>query len=155
MSGATSAPEVVDALIALWSRTAGIPKVLSGPTVSNIPKSALHVAADFAGDAIIGATITGDSAWASLGNYAQDEIFTIPCVVFVWQGRTDEVAVRSAAFAVFRSAQAAVRLDPSLGLPTGVIRALVNRWALTTSQAEGGAIASVSFTVEVQGRITA
>lgn len=97
---------------------------------------------------------TGHQDWAALGNKARNETIDIPCYADSLSGSTDPAARRAAAFALFGTAETAIRADPTLG---GVIPnpgwAWISDYIDYEEQTEAGVEAGVIFHVSVQTRI--
>ncbi|UBU10033.1 hypothetical protein [Nonomuraea gerenzanensis] len=147
-------PAVIDELVDRFRAApalAGV-KVLDGPLVTGSPLKAA-ICVGFDGDP------TGDGqaadfaqAWASIGQKAKDETFTITCTVVVWSGSTAVRAARVRAFEVLAAAEDVLRGDPALGQPPPTISA-VTSGALIQVQEGSGMQVRIPFQIAVQTRI--
>lgn len=146
-------PDAIDALVALFGAAPALDgvKVVDGPLVTGDPlREAICVAYDGAEGG--GEAVDIQQEWASIGQKARNETFTITCAVVVWGGATKVRPARERAFALLAAVEDALRADPSLGLPPPTVVAFA-AGSLFHEQSESGMQARISFQVAVQTRI--
>ncbi|TMR11749.1 hypothetical protein ETD86_34845 [Nonomuraea turkmeniaca] len=129
-------------------------KVVDGPLVTGNPlHEVIFVGYDGSrqgeGD---GEAVDLRQEWASIGQKAKDETFTVTCAVVVWSGSTKVRPIRERAFALLAAVEDALRADPSLGLPPPTIVAFVSG-SLFQEQPDTGMQARIPFRIAVQTRI--
>ncbi len=137
------------ALVALWT-AAGIDTV-DGAFVSGDLTDRLFVGYDGDPEGEFQSADL-DSDWAGLGAKARDEEFDIVCAVVTRPGFARASEARNAALAVFQTAAAALRADPSLGLPPPTTAAAVAD-ALYTPPGSTGVQGRLVFNVHVKTRV--
>jgi len=158
MSAPTRAPDVIDALVGLFTASlaadadlSGV-RVLDGPTITAESDPELVIVGwdgDPEGD---GQAVETTQEWAGLGARSKDEVLQVMCAVIAWKGSTDMRTVRARCYEILAVVATALRADPSLGFPPPTVVALAvgNLWQSQTPQ---GAEARVVFTVAVKTRI--
>lgn len=145
----TRVDDAILALVALWT-TAGLDAV-DGPFVSGDISDRLFVGYD--GDPEGEFQVADlDSDWAGLGAKARDEEFDVVCAVVTRPGFTRASEARTAAIAVFQTAAAALRADPSLGMPPPTTAAAIAQ-SLYTPPASTGVQGRLVFNVHVRTRV--
>lgn len=154
MTTTSRVPDVIDALVALFDAAPGLDgvKVVDGPIVTNDPlPEAVFVGYDGNPE---GDGEAGDfrQEWASIGQKAKDERFTITCAVVVWRGSTKVKPARDRAFALIAAVEDALRADPALGQPPPTIVAFASG-SLVQSQRQSGCECRIPFQIAVQTRI--
>lgn len=147
-------PDVIDVLVTRLDAAPTLDgvKVIDGPIVTNDP---LHEAVyigydgDPEGD---GAAVEFTQVWASIGQRARGETFSVTCAVVVWKGSTKVRPVRLRAFEVLAAIQDVVRADPSLGLPPPSVVAFASG-SVIQLQRQSGLECRIPFQIAVQTRI--
>jgi len=103
-----------------------------------------------------------DQGWAWLGHNLRDENVTIHCLAQAVSGDADMKAARDSVFATLTAVGTLMQSDPSLGL-LAVPVAGINLLQVTeiraasfkqTQDSERGAIAQLSFDIQVRGRVS-
>ncbi|YCK35176.1 hypothetical protein ACNF49_14135 [Actinomadura sp. ATCC 39365] len=148
-------PDVLDALVALFGSAPALDrvKVFDGPPVTGSPVTdAVFVGYDGDPDGDGGQAVEFTQEWASIGQRARDETFTVTCAVLAWRGSTAVRPVRERAFALLAAAEDALRADPSLGLPPPTVVA-VAAGSLQQAQWHDGVACRIPFQVAVKTRI--
>ncbi|MGW4426380.1 hypothetical protein [Streptosporangium sp. NPDC004631] len=158
MSAPSRTPAVIDALTvrftAAIAAAAGMERVrvLDGPAVTAETDTELvYVGWDGDPDGD-GQAVEATQDWAGIGARARDETLQVTCSVIVWSGDTAMRPRRDRCYAILGVLEAALRADPSLGLPPPTVAALAagNLWQAQTS---AGAEVRVVFAVAVKTRI--
>lgn len=154
MTATSRAPVVIDALVGLFDADPVLDgvKVVDGPIVTNDPlPEAVFVGYDGnpEGD---GEAVDFRQEWASIGQRAKDETFTVTCAVVVWRGSTEVKPIRDRAFALLAAIENSLRADPSLGQPPPTIVAFASG-SLVQSQRQSGVEVRIPFQIAVQTRI--
>lgn len=154
MSRVSLIPQVMDALISLWSETVPEGAVFDGPgTASDIPKLMVMVGVSDP-DATSPEAATSDQQWAWADHRQRDETMQVHCSIVAWSGDTDRAAVkglRDQVFDTLRRLTDALEQDPTLGgLVLFVSR--VSGLRLLQDQVDIGAAANLTFTVEARAR---
>lgn len=154
MTTTSRVPAVIDALVALFYAAPALDdvKVVDGPIVTNDPlPQAVFVGydGDPEGD---GEAVSFTQAWASIGQKARDETFTVTCAVAAWKGSTKVKPVRDLAYELLAAVENTLRADPSLGQPPPTVVAFASG-SLIQSQKHGGIEVRIPFQVAVQTRI--
>lgn len=148
-------PDVLDALVSLFAAApalAGV-KVLDGPVVTSAPlKDAVFVGYDGDPDDDGGLAVEFSQEWASIGQRARDEKFTVTCAVLSWRGSTTVRPVRERAFALLAAVEDALRDASDLGLPPPTVVAFASG-SLQQTQHETGMTCRIPFQVAVKTRI--
>lgn len=148
-------PALIDALVttARANVPAGV-NVFDGFGVSDDdPGSFLKVGVDDAGRADAAVAATSAQAWAHANTTEREELGEIQLVASAWNGDADQKAARDAAYAIAESLAAALRANPSLGLPTLLWTSFGTQFELHQDQTDGGAVAEVRFQVHFEARI--
>lgn len=150
----TRVPDVIDALLAVWAAAPGLAgiTVVDGPLVTNDPlHEAVYVGYD--GDPE-GEGQAADSAqeWAAIGQKKRDEVVQVTCAVVVWNGRTAVRPTRVRVYELLAAVSAAVRADPSLGLPPPTVAEMASG-QLFQSQRQSGVECRIPFVIAVKTRI--
>lgn len=155
MTTTSRAPAVIDALVALFENAAALDgvKVIDGPVVTNDPlHKAVFVGYDGDPEVDGGEAVTFSQDWASIGQKAKDETFTVTCAVAVWKGSTKVKPVRDLAYALLAAVENTLRADPSLGQPPPTIVAFASG-SLVQSQRLSGIECRIPFQIAVRTRI--
>lgn len=154
MTTTSRIPDALDNLIALFEAAPGLAgvKVLDGPTVTNDPLNEM-VCVGYDGDPEgEGQAADFTQEWASIGQKAKAETFTITCAVVVWRGSTKVRPVRVRAYALLAEVENALRADPSLGLPPPTVVAFASG-GLFQAQRQSGMECRIPFQIAVKTRI--
>lgn len=154
MTTTSRVPAVIDALVALFRAApalAGV-KVVDGPSVTGSPlPEAVYVGYDGDPDND-GQAVDFAQEWASIGQRAKNETFTVTCAVGVWRGSTGVRPARTRAFEVLAAVEGALRADPSLGLPPPSTVAFASG-SMAQVQGTSGMGVRIAFQIAVQTRI--
>ena len=110
----TRVDEAILALVALWT-AAGLATV-DGGLVSGDTGGRVFVGYDGDPDGDWQAAEL-DSDWAGVGSTKRDEEFDVICAVVTRSGFQKASEARAAALAMYQTASAALRANPSLGFP--------------------------------------
>jgi hypothetical protein len=148
-------PDVIDALVAAFKAAPGLAgvKVFDGPPVTGSPlKAAVFVGYDGDPDEQEGLAVEFSQEWASIGQRARDEAFTVTCAVLAWSGATAVRAVRERAFELLAAVEDALRAAPDLGQPPPTIVAFASG-SLHQAQSHEGMVCRIPFQVAVKTRI--
>lgn len=147
-------PDAIDNLVALFEAApalAGV-TVVDGPIVTNDPlREAIFVGYDGDPDGE-GQAVDFGQEWASIGQLAKDETFSVTCAVVVWRGSTKVRPVRVRAYELMAAVGVVLRTDPSLGLPPPTVVALASG-SLFQAQRQSGLECRIPFQVAVSTRI--
>lgn len=155
MTTTSRAPALIDALVALFEAAPALDgvKVLDGPIVTGDPlHKAVFVGYDGDLDSDGGEAVTFSQEWASIGQKAKKETFTVQCAVAAWKGSTKVKPVRELAYDLLAAVEDALRADPSLGQPPPTIVAFQSG-ALIQAQRKSGIECRIPFQIAVQTRI--
>ncbi|WP_219512742.1 hypothetical protein [Nonomuraea ceibae] len=127
-------------------------RIVDGPPVTGDPlREAVYVGYDGDPDGEgTGAEFTQE--WASIGQRARGETFSVTCAVVVWRGSTKVAPVRVRAFEVLAAVEDLVRADPSLGQPPPTVAAFASG-SLVQSQRASGMECRIPFQIQCQTRI--
>lgn len=145
----TRVDDAILALVAMW--TAANIATVDGPFVSGDTGDRLFVGYDGDPEGDFQA-VEGDSDWAGLGAKTRDEEFDIICAAVTRSGHQTATAARAAAIALFQVASAALRADPSLGLPPPCV-AEPKPQGLFTPPGSTGVQGRLVFNVHVKTRV--
>ncbi|TKG58894.1 hypothetical protein [Prauserella endophytica] len=145
MAWASTAPDAVNALVALTKTVVDPHTVLDGPTPGN---SALQEAVTIGfEDEDVPAVVEADVNPEGLAGNPDREQYSITCKVEVARGSGDIASARARAYELLGIVGAAVKENRGLG---GVVnRAWVGSHVLRQVQDHRGAVAEVRFAVEV------
>jgi hypothetical protein len=155
MTTTSRVPDVIDALVALFAAAPGLAgvKVLDGPVVTGSPlKDVVFVGYDGDPDEDGGLAVEFSQEWASIGQRARDETFTVTCAVLAWRGSTAVRPVRVRAFALLAAVEDALRAAPDLGQPPPTIVAFASG-SVHQAQRSEGMQCRIPFQVAVKTRI--
>ncbi|MFI7643740.1 hypothetical protein [Nonomuraea sp. NPDC049400] len=155
MTTTSRAPTVIDALVALFDAAPALDgvKVIDGPIVTNDPlHKAVFVGYDGDPENDGGEAVTFSQDWASIGQKAKDETFTVQCAVAAWKGSTKVKPVRDLAYSLLAAVENTLRADPSLGQPPPTIVAFASG-ALIQAQRQSGIECRIPFQIAVRTRI--
>lgn len=155
MTTTSRAPAVIDALVALFEATPALDgvKVVDGPLVTGDPlHRAVFVGYDGDPDNDGGEAVTFSQEWASIGQKAKNETFTVQCAVAAWKGSTKVRPVRVLAYDLLAAVEDTLRADPSLGMPPPTIVAFASG-SLIQAQRKSGIECRIPFQIAVQTRI--
>lgn len=154
MTTTSRVPDVIDALVALFAAApalAGV-KVIDGPVVtSDSLKDAVFVGYD-GDDEGEGQAVEFTQEWASIGQRAKGETFSVTCAVVVWRGGTKVRPIRVRAFELLAAVEDALRDDPSLGLPPPSVVAFASG-SMSQIQGSPGLGVRITFQIAVKTRI--
>ena len=154
---ATSAvPEVIDALVALARTEVTDTLVFDGIGATDDPGNFLMIGVE--DPDIEGAAFSADvkQGWANANYTTRDEEGDITCVALAWVGDSGDAgqkAARDAAYAITAALEAALRTDPSLGLPTLLWSGFGTTSQLSQAQGSGGSSALLVFRINFRARI--
>jgi len=145
--------EAIDILVTLWKAT-GL-TVVDGPNLSSdyYNKKAVFVGwdGDQDGDFLAG---DSDQDWAGLGARKRDERLSVYCCLLNPVGNsTTWKAVRDECAQTLNVLAAALRGDPSLGLPSPTTAGLVPGQLYQLLPPEAGALARQPFDVRINTRV--
>ncbi|MGW4886909.1 hypothetical protein [Streptomyces murinus] len=154
MSTASRVPALIDAFLASLVGAPGLEtvRVVDGPIVSDSAAGEwvfIGYDADPEGEMMTAQTI---QEWAGIGARAKNETITLTCSILVQRGSTDVRAVRVRTFEIFAAVEAAVRADPSLGLPKPTVCS-ISETTLRTEQTDRGIQGRLPFTLTCTTRI--
>ncbi len=144
MSWESRVPATLDALVALFSGVSSLQGIVrDGPTVTG----------DAAQDIVLVGYTGVDDAGAADGTLIPEgmalepnrEQFSVQCAALSLRGNQDMGDARRTAYAMFAACGAALISDHTLG--GLVLRAAISDYSLTQEQTDGGALASVLFSV--------
>lgn len=100
-----------------------------------------------------GEAVSGDSQPAGLGRGTREEAYNLSCLIWTTSGDLDMAARVARAYEMLATCAGVLAADPSLG---GACRiAAVTEQALTVTQGQAGATATLRFVVTVAARVTA
>ncbi|HWU31447.1 MAG TPA: hypothetical protein VN108_01165 [Marmoricola sp.] len=153
-------PTAIDALIAKLAGNGF--QVIDGPGATDDSlQSALFVGLNSTDSTDFIESAALDQGWAWLGHNMRDENVSVHCLAQAWNGDGDMKAARDAAFATLTAVGALIQADPSLGLlavPVEGINLLqvseIRAASFKETQDEEGAIAQLSFDIQVRGRVS-
>lgn len=145
----TRVDAAIAALVQMW--TAADIDTVDGAFVSGEVGDRLFVGYDGDPEGEFQAADLG-SEWAGLGAKARDEEFDIVCAVVTRPGFTSASEARNAAITLFQTAAAALRANPSLGLPPPTVAA-ARAEALYTPPTSSGVQGRLVFNVHVNTRV--
>jgi len=145
----TRVDDAILALVALW--TAAELDTVDGPFVSGDTRSRVFVGYDGDPESEWQAAEL-DSEWAGFGTRKRDEEFDIICAVVTRSGFQRASEARAAALALYQTASAALRADPSLGFPPPTV-AEAKAQGLFTPPASQGVQGRLVFNVHVKTRV--
>jgi hypothetical protein len=101
-----------------------------------------------------GAGVTGGALWATMGSgHSRDERFGVNCIADSWAGNQDPSSRRNEAFALFGAAVNALKADPSIGRPGGVLYLENYTYRYSVVPRPKGASGLISFTLNFRARI--
>lgn len=143
MAWSSNVPDVVAALVALWQGNLPGVTVYDGPSVSAAYSDVMLTVGFTDADDLTGATASTANEGLCQGRDA--ESIAVLCQVIARGGSTAIPTRRAAAFAAVDAAGQALDADHTLG--GLVMRTRIDDLRLEQAQAEGGALALVSFTV--------
>jgi len=154
------APAAIDALIAQLAGNGFT--VIDGPGATDASiQSALFIGLNSTDSIDFIESAALDQGWAWLGHNMRDENVTIHCLAQGWDGNADMKAARDAVFATLTALATLIQTDPSLGFkdaPVAGINLLqvteVRAASFKQTQDEEGAIAQLSFDIQVRGRVS-
>lgn len=141
-------PSCVDALVSMF--TAALPiEVRDGAVLQNTERTALYV-----GSNLDDSRFDWEQDWAGLGHVYRDEVFSVPCVLWVRGGDTVLKPYRDEAFAHIAAIENALRASEDLGLePQFNIRADLRPVSFSQPQTPDGAVCRADFSIRVQARV--
>lgn len=128
--------------------------VFIGQFVTDDPSTSINVGWS-GGDADEPLLARSDSEWAGLGARKRDEVISVLCSLLLLEGRTDPAGLAAGLDRMqplLERAEAALRTDPSLGLPTPCTAGLVNHALYTYPGGDVGLLLRLAFTVSVRTR---
>ncbi|GHA01498.1 hypothetical protein ACFOOM_12115 [Streptomyces echinoruber] len=154
MASPSRVPELIDAFVAVLQAAPGLTgvQVVDGPLVTASAASEwvfVGYDADPEGEF---QTAQTSQQWAGLGAHAKNEDILLTCVVLVRPGNTDVRACRIRTFEIFAEVEAAVRANPSLGLPPPTVCG-ISETAFHTEQTDRGVQGRMPFTLTCTTRI--
>ena len=141
-------PLATDALIALLTAGVNI-EVRDGAPLQDEERAGLYVGADLDNSDFPG----WQQQWSGLGHAVREEVFEIPCLLFVRVGDNAIKPVRDECFAYLALVEGIVRSSPTLGITTNTIRAQVLPVQYSQPQTPDGVLCRIRFNVQVEGRI--
>lgn len=153
MTTTSRAADAIDALVGLLQAAPGLAdaSIVDGPDVAGHKKRTVCVGWDGNPDGE-GLAVEWQQAWASVGQRAKNETFSVTCAVVAWDGGTAVRPIRDAAYVLLGAVEDALRGNPSLGFPPPTIVA-VTSGATFQEQIPEGRLCRVTFQVAVQTRI--
>ena len=150
---ASRVPAAIDAIVALLAAAVGATAVTDGPQLAgDIPPVLVCVGYDGAPDSDMHAISNWTRVWAGLGAQKQNEAFDVDCCVIGFAGDTDVKTRRDAVFATFALAEAALRAQIDLGLPSPTVTRIAYG-GYFQEQTDRGLQTRIPFSVNVQTRI--
>ena len=154
MTTTSRAPDVIDALVALFAAAPALTgvKVIDGPPVTGDPlHEAVYIGYDGDPDGD-GQAVDFAQEWGAIGQKSKNETFTVTCAVVVWKGGTLVRPIRARAFELLATVEDLLRGDPSLGMPPPTVVALA-AGSCVQSQRASGLEVRIPFQIAVQTRI--
>lgn len=145
----STAPAVIDALVALAAGTPSGVQALDGPATQDLQEDVVIIGwSGVQGEPILFNTLTQAQLAAEPDRESYDVLSAISC----WRGITDFKTVRDRAYELLGELRAGLADDPSLG--GAVMEARISAADLTQDQTEAGALAELRFTVHVDAYTT-
>jgi hypothetical protein len=154
MTTTSRAPDAIDRLVALFDAAPQLDgvKVVDGPIVTGDPlHEAVYVGYDGDPDGD-GLAVDFSQEWASIGQKAKNETFTVTCAVVVWKGGTKVRPIRARAFELLAAVEDLLRGDPALGMPPPTVVAFASGSCVQSQRASGLEV-RIPFQIAVQTRI--
>ena len=154
---ATSAvPEVIDALVTLARNTLPGTLVFDGIGMTDDPGNFLMVGVE--DPDLEGAAFSAEvrQEWAYANHTTRNEEGDITCVALAWVGESGsegQKAARDAAYAITASLEDALRVEPSLGIPTLLWTGFGTSSQLSQAQDVGGSSAMVIFRIHFRAQL--
>lgn len=147
------APAAIDALVALWTPLFPSNPVFDGPTLAEDYRDALFVGYDGDPDGEREA-VASTSKWAGIGVKKRDETIVIMCSAVAISGDGIPKDARDRAYALYNTAEAALRANPSVSQsPTPFVAEIVTVQMLWDWLETSGLQARIAFSVHVETRI--
>lgn len=163
MPGYTVLPDVVDALVDVWTSSTGLGARAPAPVVvsdgftndDRDQRETLFVGVDDPELEDAADAGEGETPWAALGAGARDDFGSVRCVAEAWSGGDDLRTARREARDIVAAAEAALKTAPQnpwLGVP-GVLFGGVGDVSLRQNRNDRGVIVQLVFTVNYRARI--
>jgi hypothetical protein len=154
VSTPSSIPAVIDALVVSFTAALGEGNVFDGPGVTaDNPDQYVIVGMSDPDSEVLDESASSQQGWAWLGHVARDEVVVVHCCAVAWNGDTDQKAARDAAFAVLKVVTDAIEDDPSYGVSGVLYVTGITSSHLRQVQDDNGALAVVSFDIEIHSRL--
>lgn len=150
---ASRAPAAVDALVAAWVPAFPNNPVYDGPVLTEDFRDALFVGYD--GDPSgEHEALASTSKWAGIGAHKRDESIVVVCSAVALSGDGIPKDARDRAYAIYNTAEAVLRSNPSLTqTPTPFVAEIVSTQLLWDWLETSGLQARITFTVHIETRI--
>lgn len=150
----SAVPAVIDALVALASDALTTVQVYDGYGVTSEPGDYLMVGIDDPDGESGGFAADVRQEWAAVGPGApRNEEGDITCCAVSWNGDGDQKAARDGAYAIADALAAAIRAEPSMGVPTLLSAGPGTTSQLMQDQGQTGAGALLVFRIHFRAYI--